>query len=494
MTSKRGQIPNEIDGLAIRIDAASDEGDLVALAHLDECCAEHLRSSQGARTPVLWYYRANIQAALRPAQDVRSWSWRQPHREREILFLRRARNDVGFEELSWIVRAQITTNLGNSLNHLGRSVEALSLYDTVLAQVPRFAMAAGNRGQARMDLARSLHDDGHASLLLLGAHDDLRTAAGVDAIWDAPYVGVREGFFAVSERISTMIDVDEIRSFDLDNHSLGRSKRERAYRQWALNHQLFLNPLNVLGRQAIAATDRFGLPDYRSPIGDPPQFIAWFNQLKQEYAMARLLLFEAEEGKARHFADHELMLVDTLDYPAFGVGLEKLRLAFRAAYGLLEKVAGFVNAYFKLGEKPERVNLRNVWLAKDGRSIRPEFAEQPNWSLRGLYWLAFDIVGSEPAEPDAIAPEAAELNRLRNALEHRCLILREFDAGNPSGVLETCTVDTFRARTFTMVRLARAALIYLSLAVGREEQLRSESDRGLAMPMSLPTYPGRPGL
>ena len=70
MTSKRGQIPNEIDGLAIRIDAASDEGDLVALAHLDECCAEHLRSSQGARTPVLWYYRANIQAALRPAQDV----------------------------------------------------------------------------------------------------------------------------------------------------------------------------------------------------------------------------------------------------------------------------------------------------------------------------------------------------------------------------------------------------------------------------------------
>lgn len=188
------------------------------------------------------------------------------------------------------------------------------------------------------------------------------------------------------------------------------------------------------------------------------------------------------------------MLVDTLDYSAFGVGLEKLRLAFRAAYGLLDKVAGFINAYFQLGEKPERVNLRNVWLTKDGRSIRQEFAEQPNWSLRGLYWLAFDIVGSEPAEPDAIAPEAAELNRLRNALEHRCLILREFDAGRPSGVLETCTVDTFRERTFTMVRLARASLIYLSLAVGREEQLRSESDSGLAMPMTLPTYAGRAGL
>ncbi len=494
MTAKRGRIYDELDGLAIRIDAASDQGDRDALTQLDECCAEHLRGSHGAHTPVLWYYRANIQAALRSAHNAVNWSWRQPHREREVLFLRRARNDVGFEELDWVVRAQITTNLGNSLNHLGRSVEALGLYDAVLAQVPRFAMASGNRGQARMDLARALHDDGHASLLLLGAHDDLRAAAGVDAIWDGTYVGVREEFLAMSERISTMIDVEAIRSFDLDDHSLGRSKRERAYRQWALSHQLFLNPLNVLGRQAIAATDRFGLPSYRSPIGDPPQFIAWFNQLKQEYAMARLLLFEAGEGRAQHFADHELMLVDTLDYSAFGVGLEKLRLAFRAAYGLLDKVAGFVNAYFQLGEKPERVNLRNVWLARDGRSIRPEFAEQPNWSLRGLYWLAFDIVGSEPTEPDAIAPEAAELNRLRNALEHRCLVLREFDVGRPSGILETCTVDMFRARTFTMVRLARAALIYLSLAVGREEQLRSESDRGFAMPMNLPTYAGRTGL
>lgn len=494
MTAERGGIPNDLDGLATRIDAASDQGDRDTLVQLDECCAEHLRINQGARTSVLWYYRANIQAALRPGQDALNWSWRQPHREREILFLRRARDDAGFEKLNWIVRAQSTTNLGNSLNHLGRSVEALGLYDTVLAQVPRFAMALGNRGKARMDLARALHDDGHAGLALLGAHDDLRTAAGTDAIWDGPYVGVREQFLAISTRISTMIDVSAIRSFDLDSYSLGRSKRERAYRQWALNQQLFLNPLNVLGRNAIAATDRFGLPDYRSGIGEPPQFIAWFNQLKQEYAAARLLLFEAEEGKGRHFADQELMLVDTLDYSAFGIGLEKLRLAFRAAYGLLDKVAGFINAYFQLGGKPERVNLRNVWLAKDGRSIRPEFAEQPNWSLRGLYWLAFDIVGSEPAEPDAIAPEAVELNRLRNALEHRCLILREFDAGHPSGVLETCTVDTFRERTFTMIRLARASLIYLSLAVGREEQLRSESDRGLAMPMTLPTYAGRTGL
>lgn len=483
----------ELDSLANQVDKATDDGDLEALTQLDERCAAYLKTSQGSEASKIWYYRSNVQAALLQLQGAQSWNWRQPHRERQILYLRRARSHAGFEDLQPIVCAQITTNLANNLNHLGRSVEAIELYDSILMQEPRFAMALGNRGLACMEFARALHDQGHAALILLAAYDDFTAAGAPGAIWDGTYSGVREQFRAMAEKIATMIDVGAVRARgDLDSHSLGRSKQEKAYRQWALSHQLFVNPLNVLGRHSIAATDRFGLPDYRSPIGDPPQFIAWFNQLKQEFAAARLLLFEAKEGEAHHFADRELMLVDTLDYSAFGLSLEKMRLAFRTAYGLLDKVAGFINAYFQLGQKPERVNLRNVWLTKDGRSIRPEFTEQPNWPLRGLYWLAFDIVGEAPADPDAIAPEAAELIRLRNALEHRCLVLREFAVGQPGGrILESIEIDAFRDRTYMMMRLARASIIYLSLAVGREEQLRAQKDRGLAMPMTLPTYRAR---
>jgi hypothetical protein len=486
---RQEKMDRELESLGVQIDNAADAGDAEKLHRLNDQCAGLLKTCEGSRAATVWYYRSNVQAALQHLDDPQSWKWRQPHGERQILYLRRAHAHAGFASLHRFVRAQVTTNLANNLNSLGRSVEAIAIYDDSLRHQPRFAMALGNRGLARMDFARALHDQGHAAIILLAAYDDLAAAASAEAVWDGSYPGIREQFIAKAAEIETVIDVTAARSLtDLEDHSLGRSKQERAYRQWALTHQLFLNPMNVLGCHRIAATDRFGLPSYRSPTNDPPQFIAWFNQLKQEYVAARLFLFEAEGGPADHFADRELMLVDTLDHPAFGLSLEKMRIAFRTAYSLLDKVAGFVNAYFQLGEKPERVTLRNVWLAKDRRSVRSDFAERPNLALRGLYWLALDIVGAEASDADAIAPGASELHRLRNALEHRCLVLREVDTDLPTGIVETTTVEAFRDHALTMIRLARAFLIYLSLAVGREEWARAETDRGLALPMTLPTY------
>ena len=481
--------PDDLHRLAERIDRATDDGDASGLALLDEICARHI-SRGGAQSSLLWYYRANIQSALRAKEDVSNWNWRHPQREREILFLRRAKNDVGFDHLDQISRAQITTNLANGLSFLGRSIDALGLYDSALNETPGFAMALGNRGQARMYFAKTLSDHGHANIGLLDAYDDLVAAAGPGAIWDGPYVGVREQFLAMAEHISALIEIESVRNVVRKNYELGRSKVEAEYRQWALAEQLFLNPLNVFGRHTVAATDRFGLPSHRSPVGNPPHFISWFNQLKQEFCMARLLLFEAERQKGQHFSDRELMLVDTLEFSVFGIRHEKMRLAFRVAYGLLDKVAGFLNAYFHLGEKPARVNLRNIWLTKDGRSVRPEFAQKVNWPLRGLYWLAFDLLGSESLDTDVIAPEAAELSQLRNALEHRCLVFKEFDTTLSPGILETCSIEKFRGHTYMMVRLARASIMYLSLAVGIEEEARSALDTSFAFPMELPTYNG----
>jgi LA2681-like HEPN len=43
-------------------------------------------------------------------------------------------------------------------------------------------------------------------------------------------------------------------------------------------------------------------------------------------------------------ADRWLMLVDAQDCARFGLQLEKLKLAFRTAYSLLDKLAFFLNA------------------------------------------------------------------------------------------------------------------------------------------------------
>lgn len=475
--------------LAKDIDRAGDAYDSEALVALDARCEELIESSTESDAPTLWYFRSNVQAALQTIEDPNSWNWRQPHRELQILYLRNARNHPQFQFSSRVTRARITTNLANNLNSLGRSVEAIALYDDALRSHDNFAMALGNRGLARMALARAVHDRGHQYLIMLAAHDDFCSAASDQAQWEFPYPGIRKKFIDLADEIAAHIDIARAREIrSLDSYSLGRTKKERNFRQWALVHQLFLNPLNTLGPHAIAATDRFGLPSYRAPTSEPPHYMTWFSQLKQEFAAARLFLYEAEHDHPNHFADRELSLVDTLDYPVYGLAHEKARLSFRAAYSLLDKVAGFVNSYFNLKEESDRVTARHVWLTKDRKSIRPELANRTNLPLRGLYWLTLDIVGTSPNDPDAIAPGAPELHRLRNALEHRCLVLRDFMIGSDEGAIESASVEDFRKHCMTMLKLARAALFYLSLSVGREEQLRRAADPTGAMPWELPTY------
>lgn len=474
------------------IDASSMLGDAEELLKLDQKCASLLKDDIQANKARLWYFRSNIHASLQEEEDPNSWNWRQPCREKQILYLRRAIECEDFAELPVLVCAQILTNLANQLNSLGRSIEAISTYNDALKLIPNFAMALANRGMSKVALAKTLHDRGHAALILLSAHEDFSIALSKSALWDGYYYGVYEQFQAERKKIESVIDVDYARnSIKLDSHSIGRTKIEKKYRTWILSHGLFLNPLNAMGPHAIAACDHFGLPSHKAKnLDDPPHFISWFNQLKQEFAAARLLMFESETTSYPHYADRKLSLVDTWDYSAYGIMFEKMRISFRVAYSLLDKVAGFINAYFELGEKPERVDLKNIWHTKNSKDIRVEFRNHHNLPLRGLYWLAFDITGDEPNDPDSIAPGAKALYRLRNALEHRCLSLKAYDIPSSPSIIESIAVDHFRAHTMEILKLAHASILYLSLSVASEERKKRSEETGIVMPMPLGDYQG----
>jgi hypothetical protein len=43
-----------------------------------------------------------------------------------------------------------------------------------------------------------------------------------------------------------------------------------------------------------------------------------------------------------------------------------------------------------------------------------------------------------------------------------------------------------------ILKLARAAIIYLCLGMHREEVIRAKTDKGFAMPMDLPKWQRRP--
>lgn len=92
---------------------------------------------------------------------------------------------------------------------------------------------------------------------------------------------------------------------------------------------------------------------------------------------------------------------------------------------------------------------------------------------------------------DALAPEAAHLKALRNALEHRCLVLttETFGARNDDGI-EREGITAFQHNTERMLELVHEALILLSLAMHEEEmrKLRDRSDDALVFETRLTNY------
>lgn len=259
------------------------------------------------------------------------------------------------------------------------------------------------------------------------------------------------------EEIQRFVPVDTLRpSADVQRHSLGRGAKERRYRQWGLEQRLFLNPLNDVGPLPIATHDVLTLPSLTT-IGlssRMPRVIGFYNQVKQEFVSARFLFYDGwcgrSEGRSPHFSDRAVLLYNTLDYPAYGLNVEKMRAAFRIAYSLFDKIAYFINVYMKLGIKENSVSFRNVWYGgRRAPVLLPSFEAHQNQPLRGLFWLSKDI--HDEAFKAVTAPEANALADIRNHLEHKYLRLRT--RGSATSEPATLSLQPMASRDTTSPRM-----------------------------------------
>jgi len=268
----------------------------------------------------------------------------------------------------------------------------------------------------------------------------------------------------------------------LKEFSLGDTQEETAYRTWVLQHCLFINPMNDLVTQSIAATDVLHTPSMVVPIGEPPIYQGFFNQLKQEYTTARYLLYEGLHRRAPRFPDKDVQLVNTLDYPSYGTSIEYVKLAYRY-FSVFDKIAYFLNAYLQLAIPEKRVNFQTLWHEKQDRKrpLKQMFVKRPNLPLRGLYWISRDL---DDQEDRRLQPDASLLSTIRQQLEHKYLKAHEPEwilaKGDP---LLTDTIAynidrrMFEEKALGLATIVRAATLYLVLGVHSEEEQRRE-ERG----------------
>lgn len=483
---------NQLSAIGLLIDVATDLGEEDGLVKgLD--LAEELDEEDGlteAYRAELYYSVGNAYSSLRQVRRRTGddWRWENEELEHEIRLFRKALVKDRIETIAADRQCRILTNLGNALSGVGRFIEAIDYWNDALEEESAFAQARGQRGIGYYSYAQAHYDSGHQFLLLKHAYRDLTAALDQSA---RLFPRMIEGFQGYVEAIESMLSPEQLSAKpDLDDCSLGDSTEEQAYRQWCLDHRLFLNPLNDLGAYPIAAQDILQLASVSST--DENRIISCiglYNLMKQEFVSARYQLYDGLFAEDPHFSDRDVALENTLDYPAHSLAVEKTKMAFRIAYSIFDKIGYFLNYYFDRSIPEHRVGFKRIWYTSRSRdTLASEFEERKNWPLRGLFWLSKDLEYKNPMYvQDSLDPGAKELADLRNGLEHRYIKLHDIP-WTPEGDSEISRLvdelatslhrETFEQHALEMLQKVRAALVYLSLAIRTEEQAKKEDTDG----------------
>jgi tetratricopeptide (TPR) repeat protein len=394
------------------------------------------------------------------------WAWDQPELQEQVLLLRRIVADPEFRTLNRVYRAQILTNLGNIFSTLGRVVEGVKYRDRALEARPKFGMALGTRAESLVAYGSALYRVGDTGAFFRAAHRGFANTTDEDTYYESDYTATRKKWRGRVAELEKWLKANRLDA-PIDRPS-GSTEEERAYWDWCAAQRLFLDPLNDLGGEAVAGADRLHLPAIVPHDARSEMLVGYLDAMQQEYASARWTLYEALTIEEKHFSDSALAPHDTGDEPVYGLRMERLKSTYRLAYSIFDKIAFFLDAYFALGIK--KVSFRRVW----DKTKATAFASKENWPLRGLYWLSRDLF--EEDFMGVTEPEAQAITEIRNHLEHKYLrVVRDYPSAGAATfatdpLAYVVTQSDFERHAAHLLELARAALIYLVLAVHSEER------------------------
>jgi len=201
-------------------------------------------------------------------------------------------------------------------------------------------------------------------------------------------------------------------------------------------------------------------------------------------------------SRGLHFSDKDVFLVNTLDYPVYGLSIEKVKASYRSVYSVFDKVAYFINDYFDIGIKKREIDYNRLWTPKpaDKKTIF-EYMDT-NYPLLGLWWLYKDIKNKTISDSEKhIDPLISQITSVRNAMEHRYLKILDFfggsmmlDTDRKDRLADTMSFSEFEALTVALLKYAREAILLLVMAIYVEEHNRAlDRDSNVIIPPMMTT-------
>jgi tetratricopeptide (TPR) repeat protein len=351
----------------------------------------------------------------------------------QVNFFKKAQYEPGFCALDVDLRSRVYTNLANALYGQGRYLEAVVEYDRAVATFNN-PMAFLCKGQALLEFSLGLYDGSHCMYFQKEAYPILKYIYECkDGLFDEGHlatVNSAQHLLGFVQHFDEHFDkiCEEFPHLSSIQGGVGKSQKERIYKQWCLENRLFINDLNEISNDPVVAQDVMGLPSVRysiNPLIGVSESLwlgAGFSEIKHQYAHARFTYFEAIESKyakreVSHYASKDLFLTNSLDYCLYRRDIEQIKISFRLLYSCFDKLAVLLFKYLEPSSNA-RVYFSNVWYGS-GKEVKDNFLESKNPFLLALHWLSREINDNEAEGHDHwMDPNAGKLADIRNKIEH----------------------------------------------------------------------------
>ncbi|TWT03617.1 LA2681 family HEPN domain-containing protein [Planomicrobium sp. CPCC 101079] len=309
--------------------------------------------------------------------------WNSPMKQRQ-LFL--------FESLYFQFRGrvpapvwnQICLNYAETLIYVGRAIEGLQVAEAMIeaANDPSFAKKDGEKGWGLLFYSTFLQDTVEKAEALHAARDFLRRSH--EAIGSENGRALYADRLKLAENMLEKLGPVDVTSGYKPNFFEGR---EKEYRDWCAEHRLLLNNANEFDPGGMMKLDTLS---YRHKGDDKNhgEFLSgYMDALVSEFTSLRWTLFEALEQDAKEPNRSE-----------------RLKSVFRQAFSLFDKIASFLNHYYKLEVPEQRVGMQRIWFQEEHpkKPLKPFIQDSKNAALKALYWQAKEVFGYERSEQQSI--------------------------------------------------------------------------------------------
>ncbi|EOZ4303765.1 LA2681 family HEPN domain-containing protein [Salmonella enterica] len=313
-------------------------------------------------------------------------------------------------------RPELMVNLANTLKRQYRISESMDYYEQAISIDNSIPQAWVNRSEA-LELLNELSTTYTYKMIkeVIRGYECAIKSGNCIPSWITTYlrkIKYNEGILnELCIDIAEDINTDEILTRE-EYDALSQ------YQRFCIDNKLMLSDHSLYCNCYASSKDNITIATTEKGVfGDfivPMEMV--LNRLKAEYSLARKMFFEYKIGSEFFDEDSETCFSELYNGEVLYENVEKLRVAFRSCFGVLDKIAVALCKLFDL--KPDRghIYFHSFWQVHNEKR-KNKINNANNKGLLGLFSIAMDLNDKNG--------ELAFFRDWRNDLEHKLLVIHE---------------------------------------------------------------------